>query len=63
MVKDYLEVELPVEDYETLSGFIVGQLGRIPGKDDHPTIEFNGLVFKIEEVDEKRVAKVKVCRA
>ena len=63
VVKDYLEVELPVEDYETLSGFIVGQLGRIPGKDDHPTIEFNGLVFKIEEVDEKRVAKVKVCRA
>lgn len=62
-VRDYLNVDLPTEDYETLSGFVVGQLGRIPGKEDNPTVEFNGLVFKVEEVNEKRVAKVKVCRA
>jgi len=62
-VKDYLDVELPVEEYETLSGFVIGQLGRIPGKEDNPIVEFNGLVFKVEEVEEKRLAKVKVCRA
>jgi putative hemolysin len=62
-VKDYLDVELPVEEYDTLSGFVIGQLGRIPGKEDNPTVEFNGLVFKVEEVEEKRLAKVKVCRA
>ena len=61
-VRDYLNVALPIEEYETLSGFVIGQLGRIPGKEDNPTIEFNGLVFKVEEIDEKRVAKVKVCR-
>jgi len=61
-VQDYLDVELPIEEYETLSGFLVGQLGRIPGKDDKPSLEFNSLVFKVEEVDEKRIAKVKVCR-
>lgn len=62
-VEDYLEVELPTEEYETLSGFVIGQLGRIPEKqEDNPTVEFNGLVFKVEKVDEKRVAKVKVCR-
>jgi putative hemolysin len=61
-VMDYLNVELPVEEYETLSGFVIGQLGRIPGKSDSPTIEFNGLLFKVEKVDEKRIAKVKVCR-
>lgn len=62
-VKDYLDIELPVEEYDTLSGFVIGQLGRIPGKEDNPTVEFNGLVFKVEEVEEKRLAKVKVCRA
>ncbi|MCG1025150.1 hemolysin family protein [Dehalobacter sp.] len=61
-VQDYLDVELPIEEYETLSGFLVGQLGRIPGKDDKPSLEFNSLMFKVEEVDEKRIAKVKVCR-
>ncbi|MFO7295976.1 MAG: hemolysin family protein [Clostridia bacterium] len=62
-VQDFFNVKLPVDDYDTLSGFVIGQLGRIPGEDDKPEIEFNGLVFKVEEVDEKRVAKVKICRA
>jgi putative hemolysin len=62
LVRDYLDVELPTEDYETLSGFIVGQLGRIPRKDDHPSLEYNGLVFKVEKVEHRRIAKVKVCR-
>lgn len=62
-VSDYLEVELPTEDYDTLSGFVIGQLGRIPEKEDNPSVEFNGVIFKVAKVDEKRVAKVKVCKA
>ncbi len=61
--QDILGAELPVDDYETLSGFIIGQIGRIPEKGDEPTIEYNELVFKVEEVEEKKVSKVKVCRA
>jgi len=61
-VRDYFEVDLPTEDYDTLSGFVIGQLGRIPDDGDSPSIEFNGLVFKVDKVDEKRVAKVKVCK-
>ena len=61
-VQDYLNIELPVEECETLSGFVIGKLGKIPGKEDNPTVEFNGYIFKVEEVEEKRVAKVKVCR-
>ncbi len=61
-VEDYLEVKLPSDEYETLSGFLIGQLGKIPEKDDNPSIEFNELVFKIEEVDEKRISRVKVCK-
>lgn len=62
-IKDFLEVELPSENYETLSGFVIEQLGRIPGEDEKPIIEYNGLVFKVEEVDEKRISKLKVCKA
>lgn len=62
-IKNQLEVELPVEEYETLSGFVIGQLGRIPNEEDKPELEFNGIIFKVEEVDEKRISRVKVCRA
>lgn len=63
LVQDALGVNLPIDDYETLSGFIIGQTGKIPEEGDKSTIEFNELVFKIEEVKEKKVLKVKVCRA
>jgi putative hemolysin len=61
--KDFLEVELPTEDYETLSGFLIGQLGRIPGEEEKPVLEFDGVVFKVEKIIEKRISKVKVCKA
>lgn len=62
-VAELLETELPVEEYETLSGFLIGQLGRIPQADEKPEIEFNGLVFKVKEMEGKKIARVKVCRA
>lgn len=61
-VQEWLQVKLPVDDYETLSGFIIGQLGRIPGRKDKPSIEYEGLILKVEEVEEKRVSIVKVSK-
>lgn len=63
MVQDLLEVKLPIDDYDTLSGFIIGQLGKIPGEKEHPVVEFNGVVFKVQEVNEKMISKVKVCKS
>ena len=53
--------KLPVEDYDTLGGFIMGHLGIVPEEGSKPEFEFNGLLFKVEEVVEKRITKVKVC--
>ncbi len=61
-VSEYFKVDLPSDNYDTLGGFIMGQLGRIPAQNDESVVEFNGLIFKVIEVDEKRVAKVKVCK-
>lgn len=62
-VNDYLDVELPTDEFNTLSGFLMSQLGRVPGENENPVIEYNGLVFKIESVGDKRISKVKVCKA
>ena len=37
-------------------------LDRVPTEEENPIIETDKLVFKIQEFDERRIAKVKVCK-
>lgn len=57
-VHEYLDIEMPDDEYETLSGFLIGQLGRIPNKGENPEIEYGGYIFKVEQIDEKRIISV-----
>jgi len=59
---EYFNVNLPRDGYDTLSGFIVSQIGKIPGEDEKPIVEIQNLVIKVEEIEEKRITKVKVCK-
>ncbi|MCL2601899.1 MAG: hemolysin family protein [Treponema sp.] len=59
-VQNYFGVDLPVDEYETLSGFMVGQLGYIPSEDEKPQVTYNGLHFKAATIFEKRIAEVTV---
>ena len=61
-VEDMIEAGLPVEDYDTLSGFILGQLGRIPEADEEIAFEANGYLFEVLQVDEQVITKVRVTR-
>ncbi len=61
-VEDMIEAGLPVEDYDTLSGFILGQLGRIPEADEDIAFEANGYLFEVLQVDEQVITKVRVTR-
>lgn len=59
-VEDTLKIDLPTEEYDTLSGFVIGQLGYIPGGKEQPAVEYKNIMFKVEEMDEKRILKLKV---
>ncbi|GAM15098.1 hemolysin family protein [Mesobacillus selenatarsenatis] len=59
-VEDILKVELPSAEYDTLSGFILGQLGYIPGPNERPEIEYQGIVFAVAEMDDRRISRVHV---
>jgi putative hemolysin len=61
-VAEYFDIELPDEDYNTLAGFLLSQLGRIPVDDEQPEVEFNGLLFKVNKVEERRIEDVTICR-
>ena len=57
-----LAVKLPEGDYETLSGYLMEKLGRLPDEQEHPVVEDEKLTYKIEEVEDRRIKWVKVCK-
>ena len=61
-LKKIFNVEIPEGDYETLSGYLIDKLGRIPDDNEHPVIEDEKLTYKVEEIEDKRIKYVKVCR-
>ena len=61
-VNKLLESNIPEGDYDTLSGYLQVELGRIPEDEENPIIETQELTFKIEEYEDKRILKVKVCK-
>ena len=61
-LKKVFDIELPEGDYETLSGYLLDKLGRIPDEDEHPVIEDENLTYRVEEMEDKRIKYVKVCR-
>lgn len=61
-LKKNLNVELPEGDYETLSGYLIEKLGRLPEEGEYPVIEDEKLTYKIQEYEDKRIRWVKVCK-
>ena len=45
-----------------MSGYLQAELGRIRDEEENPIIETKELTFKIEEYEDKRIIKVKVCK-
>ena len=59
-VSDLLHIDLPEGDYDTLAGLVVEMLGRIPHPDEHPVVVWENITFTVEEVEDRRVAKVHI---
>jgi len=61
-LRKILEVDIPEGDYDTLSGYLIELLGRIPDDDEKPVIETPKVTYKIEDYEEKRILWVKACK-
>ena len=58
-VEEQLEVQFEEdEEYDTLGGYLIGQLGRIPEEDEIIEMELHGWLFQVEAFEEKRILKV-----
>lgn len=62
-VEDILGIDIEEGDYDTLSGYLVEELGRIPTeKDKGVVIETEKVAYKIENVKDRHISKVKACK-
>ena len=61
-VNKLLNAGIPEGDYDTISGFLQEELGRIPEEEEKPVIETEKVTYKIEEYEDKRILKVKACK-
>ena len=61
-VNKLLDAGIPEGDYDTISGFLQEELGRIPEDEEKPVIETEKVTYKIEEYEDKRILKVKACK-
>lgn len=62
-VNDAFDLRLADENYDTIGGYIMGQLGRIPKAGDEVILSNQSIILRVEEMDKLRVAKVALRRA
>jgi len=57
-LNDEISTKIPETEYDTIGGFIFGMLGRVPAVGD--SVEHQGWKFSTEELDGRRIQKVRV---
>ena len=61
-LKKILQTDIPEGEYETLSGYLINILGRLPKERENTIIETKQVNYKIEKCEEKRIVLVKACK-
>jgi CBS domain containing-hemolysin-like protein len=60
-VNEQLRLGLPLEDVDTIGGFVYSLLGHVPRPGER--VAYDGLEIVVEQVEGQRIGKVKITRA
>ncbi len=60
-VNEHLNLDLQDPDYDTIAGYMLGKLGRIPRAGD--TVEAGGVRLQVEGMDGMRIARILLTRS
>lgn len=61
-VEKILGIEIEEGEYDTLAGYLIEQLGKIPKENEKPVVETKVATYKIEKVKERKIIEVKACK-
>ena len=56
--EELLGIQLPEGEYDTVGGFIMDALGRVPAEDEEVEVEASGYRFKVDRMKERRICRV-----
>ena len=59
-INDIMHLDLPEEEFDTISGMILSLSGKMPEVGEE--VEYEDVSFRIEEVDDKRISKIKIVK-
>ena len=57
---DRIGKPLPEGDYETVAGYLMQELGRIPAPDEHPQVQYENVLFTVQKMDDRRIDEVHI---
>ncbi len=61
-VEEVLHVSFGTDEYETLNGFLISQLDRIPDPQDHSVVQHAGWSFTVTKADHRMIQWVKAVK-
>ena len=61
-VEKLFDVEIPEGDYDTISGYFIDILGRLPEEREHPTAETENMIYKVEKIEDNRIIKIRATK-
>lgn len=59
-LNDKLHLKLETENYDTMSGYMVEHLGYIPKDGTHPELKVDGVVLRVDQMEQKAIKKLKI---
>ena len=59
-LNDKLHLKLETENYDTMSGYMVEHLGYIPKDGTHPELKVDGVVLRVDQMEQKAIKKIKI---
>lgn len=59
-LEEILDVDFDEDDYDTLNGFLISRLDRIPSEDDKPDLYVDGYRYEIVSIENKMISFVKI---
>lgn len=59
-LNELLPTPLPEGDYDTVAGFVLDQLGRIPQEDEQPSVTYDRLTLTVMSMDDRAIDRIHV---
>jgi CBS domain containing-hemolysin-like protein len=59
-LEEYLDIRLPAGDFESVGGFVIHLLGRIPKANEK--VPFEDFTITVREADQRKIAKILITR-